>query len=347
VIWVAWRRHRLMLAVVLGLMGALAVWMAFVAHTFHVAAVLDLENRCPVTPYSTQRNLCSGDETQAGIIQWLLLALPCVAGVLLGGPLVAGELHHSTNRLAWTQGISRNRWYITKWLLVAVPLAAATALFQLVANWWRPNVNCVFGVGVVEGLGVGFGRLEPSSFAVTGIVPVAYALFALALGVALGAVVRRTPWAIAGTLVLYAGVALMMVLLIRPNLLPQTFVPVTASSSTGVFGSTQVLQSGSADTNEPWLITFGFRYQPGYPVPGGAPSADAVGADCTTTTTGPSIENVTSYVTCLSDHHVQQGAFYQPARHYWPLQWIEGGIYLLASVVLFGVGLWSVRRWRA
>lgn len=337
--WVAWRRHRLVLAIVIGLFVALAIWMAFVAHTFHVAAVLDSENRCTVG-YNNLRDLCTGDQTQATLIQWALLALPCIAGVMLGAPLVASEFHNNTNRLGWTQGISRSRWYITKWLLVALPLLVATSLFQLVASWWRPNVNGLFGLGFVQVLGVGSGRMDPSWFAISGVVPVAYTLFAFASGVSIGIIVRRTPWAIAGTLALYAGVALLMVLVVRPNLLPQTFVQ---SSTTG--SSSAVLQSGNANQDQPWLIRFGFRYRPGFTVPDGAPSADVVGEDCQNFTTN--YVNVKPYFTCLSKHDVQEGAFYQPDRHYWPLQWIEGGIYLVASIALFGVGLWSVRRWRA
>jgi hypothetical protein len=49
----------------------------------------------------------------------------------------------------------------------------------------------------------------------------------------------------------------------------------------------------------------------------------------------------------MTDHHLQWGEFSQAAEHYWPLQWKEGEIYFGASFILFGIGLWSVRRWRA
>jgi hypothetical protein len=35
---------------------------------------------------------------------------------------------------------------------------------------------------------------------------------------------------------------------------------------------------------------------------------------------------------------------YQPASHYWPLQWYELAIYLAATTLLAGVALWWVRR---
>ena len=339
-IWVAWRRHRLMLAIVLGVYVALVIWMVFVAHTFDVAAALRGAHRCPVSPGSP-RNACNGDQTQAEIIQILLLMLPAVVGVVLGAPLVASEFHSNTNRVAWTQGISRTKWFVTKWVLVASALFVGTTLFQIVANWWRPRVEeFAFFLGFSNSiLDTGFGRIEPSSFAITGIAPVAYVLFAFSLGVALGALIRRTSLAIVGTLILYGGLAVIMVLFVRPNLLPQTFVPQGASQGL----SSGLLQSGDSVVRQPpWFLGFGYRYHPGFNIPSGAPSASSAAQTCQDQN-----YSYAPYLTCLSRHEIQMGTFYQPDRHYWPLQWIEGGIYLAASLVLFGVGLVSIRRWRA
>lgn len=341
--WVAWRRHRLVLAIVLGVYVALVIWMVFVAHTFDVAAALRSAHRCPIS-LGNRRNSCNGDQIQAEIIQVLLLMLPAVAGVALGAPLVASEFHANTNRVAWTQGISRTNWFVTKWMLLASVLVVGTTLFQIVANWWRPRVEefaVFFGFGNSI-LDTGFGRIEPSSYAITGIVPVAYVLFAFSLGVALGALIRRTTLAIVGTLILYGGLAVIMVLFVRPNLLPQTFVPQGASQGLGAASSGYPQSGTGLLRQQPWFLSFGYRYHPGFHVPSGAPSAASVAQTCQNQN-----YSYAPYLTCLSKHEIQMGTFYQPDRHYWPLQWIEGGIYLAASLLLFGMGLVSVRRWRA
>lgn len=346
--WLAWRRHRLMLVIVLGLFVALVVWMIFVAHTFDVAAMLRRTNNCPVS-YGGVRNYCTGDDTQARVIELVLLAFPCIIGVVLGAPLVASELHANTNRLSWTQGISRTKWFVTKWLLIATTLVAATLLFELVVTWWRPHVNS-FGGSFLPTLLPTFNRMVPGSFAITGIVPAAYVLFAFSLGVALGAVIRRTPWAIAGTLLVYTGVALLMVLVVRPNLLPQTFVSYAQefpSSGTYGIGAGQAaipapIRAEQAKLNQAWNVDSGYRYRPGFQVPSGAPSAGAAGQGCEDRN-----YNTAPFLNCLSTHGLQQGQFFQAANHYWPLQWIESGIYVLASILLFVAGLLSVRRWRA
>jgi len=89
-----------------------------------------------------------------------------------------------------------------------------------------------------------------------------------------------------------------------------------------------------------WDLGFGYRYAPGSHETG--PSADAVAQRCETLN-----YNETPYLACLSDHHLQLGEFYQVRSHYWELQWRESALLLLTSGALFGVTVWSVRRWTA
>jgi ABC-2 family transporter protein len=335
-IWVAFRRHRLMLAIVGGTYIALAVWMVFVAHSFDVARSFEHSHRC----YFGDRpppSLCFVDNTQPNLIAVLLLVMPCVTGVILGGPLIAGELHARTNRLVWTQTISRTKWIVTKWLLVGASLAVATAAFQLVVQWWFTHVNLGNTLPFAFGYS-GLSRIQPLDFALTGVVPVAYALFAFALGAALGAILRRTPWAVAGTVLIYGGVALLMVLVVRPNLQPQTFVPDQPTGNSGE------LTLGGSVQFRAWYLGSGYRYRPGFEVPAGAPSADQAGQRCQELAFA---NTPTAYNSCVAEHGLRSGSFYLLDKHYWALQWLESAIYLGAVVVLFVLALWSVRRWKA
>ena len=74
-------------------------------------------------------------------------------GMVFGAPVVASELEHSTNRLVWTQSVSRTRWLLTKWAVVLAPLVVFITILTVVAQWWTGHVflelyaETLFGVG--------------------------------------------------------------------------------------------------------------------------------------------------------------------------------------------------------
>jgi len=333
-IWLTWRRHWLALVVLGALLGVLAIWMALVTHSFDVVAMLHKANRCPNG--GNINSACSPPEGEAQLIAVILLALPCLIGLAIGAPLVAGELHGHTNRLAWTQSISRTKWFVTKWLVVGVGLMVMSSLFQLPVSRYLGHVHVGFIGALFRGQG-GSSRIQPSLFNITGVVPIAYVLFAFSLGVALGAVIRRTSWAVAATVVAYGAVTMVMVVAVRPNLMPETFVAVQTQVETP-------LSSWPTADQIPWDLGSGYRYATGYQVPAGDPSANAAGRACHMQANAPTPTRIDQ---CIADHHLQEGDFYQATNHYWPLQWKEAAIYFGCSIILFGIGLWSVRRWRA
>jgi hypothetical protein len=49
-------------------------------------------------------------------------------------------------------------------------------------------------------------------------------------------------------------------------------------------------------------------------------------------------------VTCLGQYNLHESVTYQPASHYWPLQWYESGIFLALAVLLSGSCFWLVNR---
>src|ERR1700691_1719586 len=119
-IWLVWRRNRLRLALFAGLLVALGVWMVLDAQASGSA-----HNVCRRMTYQCGvRYGVFSVENQATAINALLLFLPCLAGILFGAPLVAGELEQHTNRLVWTQGVSRTRWFIGEWFGIGLTLLA-------------------------------------------------------------------------------------------------------------------------------------------------------------------------------------------------------------------------------
>ena len=319
-IWLAWRRHRLSVLIMVGLTAALGLWMAYVTHSYDGLVSARIPTPSEVAQLSDLQN-------QSTVIALLLLFLPCLIGVVLGAPLIAGEYRDRTNRLAWTQSISRTRWTVTKWWVVGLASVVLAAALVPVAQWWSGRTSLQFGVSL---FGFAFGRIQPHTFAVTGVAPVAYTLFAFALGVTLGALLRRTAWAVVGTVVIYGLLALLMATTIRPVLAPQVFVPFAEGGTASA--------PLTSDPQYPWDLGAGFRFAPGTRVPAGSPSASDIGQRCVNLPTGGPA--------CLATHRVQIGEAYQPADHYWALQWRESALYLGLAVLLFGLAILAVRRMR-
>ena len=134
----------------------------------------------------------------------VVLVVPGLLGIFWGAPLLARELESGTFRLAWTQSISRSRWTLTKLGLLGLASMAAAGLCSLFVTWWASPLDHI-GAGPF------------STFDQRGLVPVGYALYAFALGVAVGAVIRRTLPAMAATLVAFVGVRLAVYEWLRPR----------------------------------------------------------------------------------------------------------------------------------
>ena len=111
-----------------------------------------------------------------------------------GAPLVARELESGTYRLAWTQSVTRRRWLTIKVALVGVAALAVAGLASWLVSWWFAPLDAI-----------NMNRFDPSVFGARGIVAIGYAGFAFALGVAAGALTRRTLPAMAATLVGFIG----------------------------------------------------------------------------------------------------------------------------------------------
>ena len=284
-IWLAWRRQRVVMLGFVGVAVALGIWMVLDAN-----ALNSQRNVCRVATYQCGFQYSpTSIESQAEVIDFLLLLLPCVAGIIFGAPLVGRDLERNTNRIAWTQGVSRSKWLLESWAVVALPLVAVSAALALVAQWWSGHVFARLPLDLMLG-----GRIQPNVFAVTGIAPIAYSMFALALGALLGTVMRRVSLAGVGLIVLYAVVALMMAIFIRPFLAPQAFLAETTSNSQ---------QYVTLPSPEPWNLGYRYRFAPGTTTASSA-SLSQIAQRCRLHSTGSPGSNA-AIGRCLASHHVQ------------------------------------------
>ena len=130
------------------------------------------------------------------------LAAPLLVGLFWGAPLVAAEAEAGTTQFAWMQSVTRKRWLGVKigWMLLAAAIWGG--VISALVTWWASPTNA-------EELN----QFDPGRFDITGIVPVGYSLFALALGVAAGALLRRTLPALAVTLAGFIAVRVVIALL--------------------------------------------------------------------------------------------------------------------------------------
>jgi hypothetical protein len=286
----------------------------------------------------------------AGIV--VMAVAPVVIGVFWGAPLVARELEAGTHRLAWTQSVTRTRWLATKLGLTALAAAAAVALLTLAVTWWSQPLDGARS----NTQGSLPARLTPVSFAMRGVVPIGYAVFAVVLGATLGAVLRRTLPAMAVTLAVVVFVQIAVPTWVRAHLAPtaeQTVTferhrldgisigdtgpgsPLRITVNTGgvgnwVLANETVDAHGRATAVPSWFADC----LPPPPAPGASEGPVKV--------QGP--DTIDACFTRLNAEGYRQHVVYQPATHFWPLQWAELGLYLVLSGLLAGFCFWWTRR---
>ncbi|HEY2544387.1 MAG TPA: hypothetical protein VGH92_15205, partial [Gaiellaceae bacterium] len=221
--WVTWRQHRAQLVAAAGLLFALAA-AAFgtrlpIQDAFHresLAACLPPAARsgCDIIVPHFEAEF-------GGLVTGLrtLAVLPVLAGLFVGAPLLARELELGTYRFAWTQGVTRRRWLLSKTSLLAIGVVLAGAAASAIVMWWRAPYDTLEG------------RIGPSSFDVEGLVVPAYALFALALGVLAGLVFRRTVAAMSATLIAFGAARFLVIEFVRPHFLAPLHRAVLATDS--------------------------------------------------------------------------------------------------------------------
>jgi hypothetical protein len=124
---------------------------------------------------------------------------PVLLGAFAGAPVLARELETGTFRYAWTQGIGRERWTIAKLALLAVVVVAVTAAFSELFSWFFapfiPQEDLTVYTATVFGS-------RPVAFA-------AWTLAAFTMSAFFGMLLRRIIPAMAVTLGVYLGLALL------------------------------------------------------------------------------------------------------------------------------------------
>lgn len=257
-------------------------------------------------------------------------AAPGLIGVFWGAPLIARELEAGTLPLVWSQTVTRTRWTAAKLGLLALAAMAATGLLSFVITWWSEPIDRAggFPAGTTQ-----LGRFSAQVFDSRGTVPMAYAAFALVLGAAVGAAVRRTVPAMAITLAVFAAVQILTPQMIRPHLLRPTH-SVSAPLSVTTLEAMVVNHSGHIvlPVNLPgaWIVA--------------NQTITSAGQEFVLPADPHCAGGKQQCIDWLAGQHLRQFVTYQPADRYWAFQWYETVLFLALALALIGACLWRVRR---
>jgi hypothetical protein len=310
--WVTWRQHRSQLVAAAGLLVALAA--AALGTHLPIAAAYHRDALSGCLPPSARsgcdiivRHFQGQFDSWAQAVRGLAV-LPALAGLFVGAPLLARELEHGTLRFAWTQAIPRRSWLLSKTALLAAGTALAGAAASAIVMWWRSPFDTLEG------------RMGPSGFDIEGLVVPGYALFALAVGVLAGLLLRRTVAAMSVTLVVFVSTRFAVLHFVRPNLLGPLHRTVVASDTGRQVGD--------------WVLSDTLVDAGGRQITAGREDlavlhAQQAGIDPHT------------YLVTLGWKRVIS---YQPASRFWTFQLIEAGIFVALAAVVVALALWLVRR---
>lgn len=336
----AWLQSRTQTLVTTGLIGVLAIAAAItgiqLTHVYD-SLVANCHSSCDLAI----RQFLNDDSFLDHTFDILARAVPALIGIFWGAPLLAREFETGTYRLAWTQGVSRRRWLLDKLGFGALVSAALAGALTLIITWWYRSRDQVSTTPFQV-----FDRRD--------IAPIAYTLFAFAIGVLLGALIRRTLPAMAATLAVFVFARVAVSIWVRPYLLPPkhlvqsllnagptSAVQLAIGSNNG--GPVHLFVQAAAPGNS-WTLSTGLVTRTGArvssaqltaflhqhcasalanvpPPPGGgkithAPAADP-GRQCLR----------------LVAHTYNAAVTYQPGNRYWLFQWLEAAIFLALALL--------------
>jgi hypothetical protein len=326
--WLVWRQHRNQVYIATAALAAFAVLLLVTGRQM-AAQYQSALTSCAAshTCGNLANTLTLGTNPVAAALVLLTVAVPCLLGMFWGGPLVARELETGTSQFAWMQTITRSRWLTIKvgWTLLTAAIWAGAV--SALVTWWSSPLNALNNE-----------YFRSPHFDIQGIVPVGYALFAVAFGIAAGTLLRRTLPALAITVVVFTFVRLVISEDLRPNYMSavtKTYAVLHPFTPKGSY----------------WLISQGLVGPGGRLLSAGADVA-GVHVDGVPIASMPSacrplaVQGPVKFIPCLAAHGYRSGFIsYQPASRYWAFQGIETGIFvLLAAALLVVTAIMVLRR---
>jgi hypothetical protein len=347
----SWRQFRTQAAVAFGVLVAIAVVLAMtrphLVYLYNVFA--KAKAACATTRDCREVTINLGQvDKLLELLGTALVAVPALVGAFWGAPLVAREFEAGTHRLAWTQSVTRTRWLAAKLAVVGAASVTVTGLLSLLVTWWSSPIDRAHENRFGSGL---FGERN--------IAPLGYAAFGFALGVVAGLLIRRTLPAMAATLAGCLVVRIAFTYMVRPYLRSPVHLALALDPDGTGFGSAnggpETLFPNTPNLPNAWVYSTHIVDTAGHGLPAqlvastcptlghGFGPPPGAGTGVTRVQAPPGVQNALhDCVTKLSStYHVV--ATYQPANRYWPFQWYETAIYVVAAAALAGFCFWWIR----
>jgi len=321
-LWLTWRQHRWTLTATAVLAAVLVCWMAYLSveltgfyHQCH-------DTYCP--PNSPQGLRLAGSSSLVftlGSLSRLVQYMPMLIGVFLGVPVLSREHEQRTLLLAWSQDVSPTRWLWTKLGLLGLFVAVVTAAIAGVSDYLE-RIQTEVAPGTL------FSYLP---FLNTAMLPMIISICWFAIGVALGAAVRRTLPAVFGVIAGFVGLTY-LVQWRYPWLVKPLAVHIFSGQQPGVLRHNALVVSGG-------MINYG--------VDGPSGTFDAAGRSLTGVELQalcPPDGNGSGMVACWSRHHLEQHVLYQPGSRLPEFHLIVAAGYLGLAALALATAWWIVRR---
>lgn len=315
--WLTWRQHRIE-ALIMGMI-LLGFAIVLLVTGINIAALARqvgftgcASQACAPSWFAMNRYLSGLTQPPSAFYFIGLVApliLPALVGMFVGAPALSREFEQGTHRLLWTQSIPWSRWFFKKTSLLIGVVACAFALLSGFFSWWRAALPAPLS----QDANLFFSNFA-GRFDTWGVVSIAYAVFAVALGLFLGTVIRKPVPAMAITLVLFVVVRVLIVNFWRPYYLPPVVVNASVNAGFGVPGDS-------------WSIKTEFVDRQGQVI--------AANADIIQTCFSRPSQNLVDR--CFTEHGIQTRWLYQPGNRFWLFQGIESGIYLLFAALLIAM----------
>ncbi|WP_327006294.1 ABC transporter permease [Dactylosporangium sp. NBC_01737] len=324
-LWLTWRQHRWALVSTLVLATLLVGWMTYLS-----VEMTDLWHQCHNArcPDGSSQDLRLGARPfglfrQASYVERLVQYMPLLIGMFIGVPVLSREHEQRTLLLAWSQDVSPARWLWTRLGLLGLFVVAVTTVVAAASDH-------------LEHVGTRVGQedlFRYEAVLATGILPVVISVCWFTVGVALGAVVRRTLPAVFGVIGGFIGVML-LVQFKFPTLMPplgvyrQVDAPVDdLLRDNALLVSGGIIRTGGGDELSGLFDASGHQFTSGELERLCPPRLD------------PEAE-----LSCFAGQHLQRYLEYQPGSRIPEFHLIIGAGYLaLAAAALLTVWL-SVRR---
>jgi hypothetical protein len=319
-IWFTWRQHRAQAIAGLVLVGLAALVFLPYGHEIRAAyaqrgigpCVSQGSDQCR----SAMQAFMDQFNTVANHLLTWLSPLPGLIGGIVGASVLGREYEHGTWRLAWTQAVPRTRWLIIKILLVGAGIVAATMALSAVFGWFRGPIDQVSG------------RFAPGAFDLEGLSLTGYTLFAFALGVLAGLLLRRTVPAIVVAFVAFLALRLPVEYWLRQRYQsPVTrLLPPTVDFTSGP--SAVPTTPGAPN----WILGQGLVDPAGHPL---SPALQDQVARQTQALHGTAAGD--AYLRGLGLH---LKVVYQPASRFWTFQITEASLFIGLAAALIAIIIW-------